>query len=163
MRNRIWTELTQAKHNEEFANAYAEQQRTILRWFNIGILIFSTGGIMGWTIWNKFPLIACVIISLVSLIRLIQPHIIMTDKQISNLDNISNFYFSYYNKLERLWYDNDHGSINNETLKKRFFLIKETESSIAILVNDTMRTKPTYLIKKADLLTRNYLKKTFNV
>ena len=40
MRNRIWTEMTQAKHNEEFASLYAERQRKVLRYFNIGVLIF---------------------------------------------------------------------------------------------------------------------------
>lgn len=92
MRNRIWTELTQSKFNEEFASLYADQQRSILRYFNIGVLIFSTAGIMGWKIWDNFPLVSCIIISTVSLLRLVQPQLIMTEKQISNLDTIQKFY-----------------------------------------------------------------------
>jgi hypothetical protein len=162
MRNRIWTELTQAKHNEEFASIYAEQQRTNLKWFNISILVFSTGGIMGWAVWENLPLVACIIISAVSLLRLLQSHIIMTERQISNLDSIGNFYANYYNKLERLWYDNEHGSIDTEMLKTKFFKIKATEASMTTLVNETIRTKPKRLVAKTDQFTRNYLKQTFN-
>ncbi|MEA3446276.1 MAG: hypothetical protein U9R19_16275 [Bacteroidota bacterium] len=50
MRNRIWTELTQAKHNIEFATLHSDQQRLVLRVFNIGVLAFSSAGIMGWKV-----------------------------------------------------------------------------------------------------------------
>ena len=162
MRDRIWTELTQAKHNEEFASVYAEQQRTNLKWFNVSVLVFSSGGVMGWAIWDSLPFIACIIIAMVSLIRLLQPHIIMTEKQISNIDIISNFYISYYNKLERLWFDNEHKSIDTEAVKARFFEIKDTESEMTSLVNETIRTKPKRLVDKAGNNSINYLKRTFN-
>ena len=162
MRDRIWTELTQAKHNEEFASLYAESQRTNLKWFNIGVLVFSTGGVMGWTIWENFPLLACIIIASVSLLRLIQPHIISTEKQISNIDTITNFYFCYYNKLERLWFDNEHKSLDKEAVKAKFFEIKETESEVTSLVNESLRTKPKRLISKARQNSINYLQRTFN-
>lgn len=58
MRNRIWTELTQAKHSAEFASLYSDRQRTILRIFNIGILAFSSAGIMGRKLWQHLPLMA---------------------------------------------------------------------------------------------------------
>jgi hypothetical protein len=51
MRNRIWAELTQTKHNIEFASLYSDHQRTVLRMFNIGVLAFSSAGIMGWKVW----------------------------------------------------------------------------------------------------------------
>lgn len=162
MRNRLWAELTQAKHNVEFACIYAEKQRTNLKWFNISILVFSTGGIMGWKLWEQLPLVACIIISAVSILRLLQSHIIMTERQISNLDTICNFYTNYYNKLERLWYDNEHGTIDTEMLKTKLFKIKATEGTMTILVNETIRTKPKRLVAKADQFTRNYLKQTFN-
>lgn len=162
MRDRIWTELTQAKHNEEFASVYADQQRINLKWFNMGVLVFSTGGVMGWTIWSSFPLIACIIIATVSLLRLLQPHIIMTEKQISNIDIICKFYFCYYNKLERLWFDNEHKSIDTEAVKAKFFEIKDTESDVASLVNETIRTKPKRLVNKAGQNSITYLKRTFN-
>lgn len=162
MRDRIWRELTQAKFNSEFATLYAERQRRNLRYFNILILVFSTGGIMGWSIWKELPLLSCGLISIISLLRLTQPHIIMTDKQISNLDNISRFYFNYYNKLERLWYDMEHNANNNETTKVLFFEIKHLEDEINQVINETIRSKPKSLQNEAKINSDNYFKLTFN-
>lgn len=162
MRDRIWTELTQAKHNDEFNGLYSDRQRTWLRYFNIGVLIFSAGGVMGWTVWDGLPLAACVIIAAVSLLRLIQPHIIMTDKQISNLDTIQKFYADYYNKLERLWFDFEADRINDQQAADLFFDIRATENEIMQLVNDTIRTKPKSLVAKAKINSDEFFKRVFN-
>lgn len=162
MRDRIWKELTQAKFNSEFASIYADKQRSSLRYFNICILIFSGGGVMGWSFWDGLPLLSCIIIASVSLLRLLQPHIIMNDKQISNLDNINKFYFNYYNKLERLWYDLEHNTLDNESCKNFFFEIKQSEDGINQIVNETIRSKPKKLIVEAKNNSDNYFKLTFN-
>lgn len=162
MRDRIWTELTQAKFNIEFAGLYADRQRSLLRYFNIFVLVFSSGGAMGWAFWDNFPLIACVLIGAVSLLRHIQPQLIMTEKQIINLDTISKFYFNYYNNLEKLWYDNEDEQIDNQTLKTEFFKIKNSESEINSMVNETIRTKPKKLVKKAKEYSDQYFKISFN-
>lgn len=162
MRNRIWTELTQAKFNIEFSALYADQQRSFLRYFNIGVLVFSSGGVMGWKVWDNAPVIACFLIAVISLARLIQPHIIMTDKQLSNLDSIHKFYIDYYNKLERLWYDFEHDTLDIETVKNRFFEIKQLETDINQTINDTIRTKPKKLVNKAASYSNQYFKLSFN-
>jgi hypothetical protein len=162
MRERIWTELTQAKFNVEFAGLYADRQRSLLRYFNIFVLVFSAGGVMGWSFWDNFPLIACILIGAVSLLRHIQPQLIMTEKQIINLDTISKFYFNYYNNLEKLWYDNEDEQIDNQTLKSEFFKIKNSESEINSLVNETIRTKPKKLVKKSKEYSDQYFKLSFN-
>jgi hypothetical protein len=162
MRERIWTELTQAKFNVEFAGLYADRQRSLLRYFNIFVLVFSAGGVMGWSFWDNFPLLACILIGAVSLLRHIQPQLIMTEKQIINLDTISKFYFNYYNNLEKLWYDNEDEQIDNQTLKSEFFKIKNSESEINSLVNETIRTKPKKLVKKSKEYSDQYFKLSFN-
>jgi len=162
MRDRIWKELTQAKFNSEFASIYADKQRSALRYFNICILVFSSAGVMGWSFWNGFPLLSCAIIAGISLLRLLQPHIIMNDKQITNLDNISGFYFNYYNKLERLWYDLEHNTLDNESCKNSFFEIKHSEDGINQIINETIRSKPKKLVIEAKNNSDIYFKLTFN-
>ncbi len=161
MRDRIWNELVQAKFNIEFATLYAERQRLYLRRFNILVLFFSTGGVMGWSFWDGIPLLSCVIIAVISLLRLLQPHIIMNDKQISNLDSISKFYFNYYNKLEKLWYDYEYETINFEKTKKLFFNIKASEEAINQIVNETLKSKPKDLITESKLNADNYFQLIF--
>lgn len=162
MRDRIWNELTKAKFNSEFASIYADKQRTSLRYFNICILVFSSGGVMGWAVWKELPLLSCSIIAGISLLRLLQPHLIMNDKQITNLDNINGFYFNYYNKLERLWFDLEHNTLDNEACKNCFFEIKQSEDSVNQLVNETIRTKPKKLVAEAKSNSDTYFKLTFN-
>jgi hypothetical protein len=91
MRDQIGNELTIVKFNSEFASISADKQRTSLRYFNICILVFSFGGVMGWSFWKELPLLSCGIIAGISLLRLLQPHLIMNGKQITNLDNINGF------------------------------------------------------------------------
>jgi hypothetical protein len=161
MRDRIWVELTQTKHDTEFLALYSERQRVVLRWFNIGILIFSSGGAMGWTIWDKVPVVACIIIAVVSLLRLLQPHLIMTDKLLNNLDRINSFYFDKYNQIEKLWFDFEADRIDEQEASKRFYNLLDTCKEFSSILDETVREKPKSLIKKAKKYSDDYLNQVF--
>ncbi|TXD80903.1 hypothetical protein ESY86_20435 [Subsaximicrobium wynnwilliamsii] len=162
MRNRIWAELTQSKHNIEFTSTYSDRQRFVLRIFNMGILAFSSAGIMGWKIWENLPLIACIVIAGISLLRLLQPHLIMNEKQLKNLDDIHRFYADYYNRIEKLWYDFESGRITEEQATKVFFKIKKLETDINPIIAETIRSKPKGIVKKCKKNTDEYFKLVFN-
>jgi hypothetical protein len=162
MRNRIWAELTQSKHNIEFTSTYSDRQRFVLRIFNMGILAFSSAGIMGWKIWENLPLIACIVIAGISLLRLLQPHLIMNEKQLKNLDDIHRFYADYYNRIEKLWYDFDSERITEEQATKVFFKIKKMETDINPIIAETIRSKPKGIVKKCKKNTDEYFKLVFN-
>ncbi|WP_067151369.1 hypothetical protein [Pseudotamlana agarivorans] len=163
MRNRIWAELTQSKHNIEFASKYSDRQRFILRIFNIGILAFSSAGIMGWKIWENLPLIACILITGVSLLRLLQPHLIMNEKQLKNLDDIHKFYTEYYNKIEKLWYDFESNRVTEEQATNIFFKLKKLETNINPIIAETIRSKPKRIVKKCKKNTDEYFEQVFNI
>tara|TARA_B110001469_G_scaffold122158_1_gene132466 strand:- start:409 stop:909 length:501 start_codon:yes stop_codon:yes gene_type:complete len=166
MRNRIWNEITQSKHNIEFTSLYCERQRFILRLFNIGILSFSSAGIMGWGFWDKLPLVSCITIALISLLRLLQPHLIMSDEQLKKLDDIHNFYTEYFNKIEKLWYDFESDRITEGQAAKLFFKIKKTETNInpiIIIIIETIKSKPKKIVKKSKEHSDNYFKQIFNI
>lgn len=162
MRNRIWAELTQSKHNIEFLSAYSDRQRFFLRIFNMGILAFSSAGIMGWRMWENLPLIACIVIAGISLLRLLQPHLIMNEKQLKNLDDIHRFYVDYYNRVEKLWYDFDSDRITEEQATKAFFKFKTLETDINPVIAETIRSKPTGIVKKCKKNTDAYFEQVFN-
>lgn len=162
MRNRIWAELTQSKHNIEFISNYSERQRFILRFFNMGILAFSSAGIMGWRIWESLPLIACIIIAGISLLRLLQPHIIMNEKQLKSLDDIHRFYVDYYNKIEELWFDFESDRITENQASKTFFELKKLETDINPIIAETIRSKPKRILEKCKKNTDEYFKQVFN-
>src|SRR5688572_21537370 len=103
MRERIWHELTQAKHNHQYCCFLLSYWRHVVNIFNIIVLGFSTGGVMGWAFWEALPIASCIIIAAISLLRLLQPHLIPSEKHIDKLDQIADFYFDYFNQLEILW------------------------------------------------------------
>lgn len=162
MRNRIWAELTQSKHNIEFTSTYSDRQRFVLRIFNMGILAFSSAGIMGWKIWENLPLIACIVIAGISLLKLLQPHLIMNEKQLKNLDDIHRFYADYHNRIEKLWYDFDSNRITEEQATNAFFKLKKLETNINPIIAETIRSKPKGIVKKCKKNSDEYFKQVFN-
>ncbi len=162
MRNRIWTELTQSKHNIEFSSLYSEHQRFLLRAFNMTVLIFSSTGVMGWKFWDNLPLVACIIIASISLLKLLQPHLIMNEKQLKNLDDIHRFYSDYYNKIEKLWYDFESDRITEEEATNIFFTLKSLETEINPIVSETIKSKPKKIIQKCKRNSDEYFEQVFN-
>lgn len=163
MKNRIWYELCQRKHNNFYCISLLAQQKRALNNFNIAILIFSTAGVMGWKVWANFPVTACFIVSAISLLKLISPHIIPSERSIDKLNKIVDFQFGYYNNLEQLWYDHFNSRITDEQAQIKFYELKETEREINIIINELIKSTNKRILKKTDSETRQYLRLTFNL
>jgi hypothetical protein len=163
MRDRIWKELGQSKHNHFYSIFLLARQRRILNYFNIIILVFSSAGIMGWPIWQKLPLISCIIVAGISLLKLLSPHIAPSEKQIDKLDQITDFYFDYYNKIEQLWLDHYNNRLTEEQAQNKFYKVKATEKEINKLVNEIIKSTNKKIKSKAAKETTNYLRITFNL
>lgn len=162
MRERIWYELGQVKHNHYYCVFLLAKQRRILNYFNITILAFSSAGIMGWSVWQNTPLISCVIVAAISLLKLLSPHIVPSDKQIDKLDNVADFYFDYFNKLEQIWLDHYNYRTTDEETQTLFYCLKDSEREINKVINEIVKSNNKNIQKRADLETRNYLSRTFN-
>ena len=128
----------------------------------MGVLAFSSAGIMGWKFWENLPLIACVVIAGISLLRLLQPHLIMNEKQLKNLDDIHRFYADYYNRLEKLWFDFESSRINEEQATNAFFKLKKLETDINPIIAETIRSKPKGIVKKCKTNSDEYFNQVFN-
>ena len=162
MRERLWCELGQVKHNHFYCVFLIAKQRRLLNYFNMIILVFSSAGIMGWGFWKEIPFVACIIVAVISLLKLLAPHIIPSDKQIDKLDQVTDFYFDYFNKLEQIWLDHYNYRFTDEEIQTRFYALKDTEREISKVVNEIIKSTNNKIYKRADAETRNYLKQTFN-
>lgn len=162
MRSRLWYELAQAKFNDRYVCLLIGHQRSIINKYNIIIATFSTAGIMGWKIWDNLPVIACGIIAIISLIKLLQPHIIPSDKQIEKLDRIADFYFNFYLQLEALWFDFDNDRITEAVLQEKFHVLKQTEREINKVVNEVHKNPKSRLVNKAQSESDIFFKNSFN-
>lgn len=162
MRERLWYELGQVKHNHFYCVYLLARQRQMINYFNMIILAFSSAGIMGWSFWKETPLVACVIVASISLLKLLSPHIVPSEKQIDKLDNITDFYFDYFNKLEQIWLDHYNYRINDEQTQALFYSLKNTERETSKKVNEIIKSTNKKIQKRADSETRSYLQRTFN-
>jgi hypothetical protein len=163
MRTRIWDELAQAKHHEFYCVLLLARQKQWLNYFNMFTLALSSAGIMGWTIWKSLPLISCIIISAVQLMKLLQIHLIPSDKQIEKLDFITDFYFVYYNNIEKLWYDYNNNRISEEIAQEKYYEIKGTEKDVNKVIKEIIKSVNNTIRKKADFETIGYLNRTFKI
>lgn len=162
MRLRLWYELAQAKYSAIYVCNLIGRQRSILNLFNLTITIFSTAGIMGWKFWDDLPAVSCIIIAIISLTKLIQPHLIPSDKQIEKLDKIADFYYDFYLRLEKIWFDYENNRLSDVDMLEQFQVLKQTEREINRLVNEIHKSPNKKLAKLSEIECDNFFKKAFN-
>lgn len=163
MRNRVWDELTQTKHSAVYTALFIERSKKLLRYFNIGILVFSTSGIAGWKLWEDYPIYACLAVSIASLVKLLVPHLIIDEKQLLQWNKINDFYCQYFNKLEKLWQDLQYERIESKELTEAFYSLKDTENEINQRLNELDIKKPKSLVKKTEKISIDYFYRVYNV
>ena len=161
-RNRLWYELTQAKHNERYLCFLIAYNRRMVNSFNICIAIFSTAGIMGWKVWEFAPIAACAIISAISIAKLIQPYIIPSEKQIEKLDKVCDFYFDQYFQFERIFFDYDSNRITEVQAQEKYMALKQSEREINKIINEVHRNVNRKQHLKAEIESLTFFKQSFN-
>jgi len=156
MRDKIWYEMIHIKYGDSYLAFYLFRQKTIRKWFKILTLVFSTSGVLGWKFWDGFPIIACVLISVLQLFNLVENQIIISEKETEKISDLRNRYITYFNKLEKLWIDFNADRLNEQDASDQFFLHRQVASEIEALDNELHIHKIKKLCHKADLETRDY-------
>jgi len=149
MRNRLWYELEQVKFQEIYAAKLIGHYNFLLNFFNMVIAMFSSIGILGWKFWDNIPLVACIIVFTISLLKLILPNIIPSEKQIGKYIKIASFYSDFLLKLEQIWFDFEEKRINEKELQDKFYELKKSELEIEKMINEIHKKPNRYIAKKA--------------
>ncbi len=158
IRDMIWPEMHHAKYGDNYLVHYIGRQKTKRKWFKIITLIFSSGGVFGWSIWQNgvFPVIACGIIALVQLISLVENQLIHTDNDLEKVAELRNKYISRFDDLEKLWLDLDADRLNEQKATLKFYQLRKNGADIESTDNKLDIQKHKSLCKIADSETRNY-------
>jgi hypothetical protein len=157
MRDKIWYEMTHIKYGDTYLAYYLFRQKTIKKWFKILTLVFSASGVLGWKFWDGFPVIACILISVLQLFNLVENQIIISEKESEKISNLRNKYVSYFNSLEKLWIDFDADRLNEQEATEQFYQLRQVGLEIEALDNELHIRKIKKLCQKADLETRDYI------
>ena len=150
------------KHNSRYCVKLLAHRRRVVNIFSMVILAFSSAGIMGWPFWKELPLLSCVVISLIQLMRLLQPHLMPSEKQLDKLELVTDFYEEQYNKLEKLWFDAENGRKTEEEVQCEFYILKELEKPINKMVSEIIKTDNKRIRRLCEVEVREYLSNVFN-
>jgi hypothetical protein len=157
MREKIWYEMVHIKYGDSYLAHYLFRQKSIRKWFKILILVFSTGGVFGWKIWEGVPIIACALIAVFQIFNLIENQIIISDKEIEKISVLRNKYVSYFNKLEKLWSDFNADRFDEKEATEQFYILRNDGADIEALDNELDVRNIKNLCGKANLESRNYI------
>lgn len=102
LRNKIWYDLVDAKYGELYLALYISRQKRNKKIIKILTLIFSGSGALGWSFWHYIPIIACVLVSIIQLLTLIENEIVKSDKELYEICELRKLYIAYFNKLDKL-------------------------------------------------------------
>jgi hypothetical protein len=113
---------------------------------------------MGWTIWDKAPIVSCAIITAIQLFNLIQKQIILSDADITHISELRALYLKHCNKLEKLWTEFRAGRQTEKQASDAFFKLRNEADKIEKLDTKLDVKQRNFLKKKADLEVRTYVK-----
>jgi hypothetical protein len=162
MKEKIWREFCQAKFNLELTNVYEQKARRYNSVTTITIVIISALGMGAGFKKELYSVISCGLTFLVSLLKALQPHVIVSQEKFENMNTLNSFYFSHSIKLEKLYQDLYDNSIDEEKAKNQFFKLKESEKKIVSISNKTIINPSKKLIQKAISNTDKYFKEKYN-
>jgi len=156
MRNTIWYEFVQIKFGETYLALYLDRQKIIRKWFKILTLVFSTSGVLGWTVWEYAPIISCGLIAVMQIVNLLESQIILSDTDLEKVSELRNQYIQYFNKLEKLWLDFNAVRLTDKEATDKFYGHRKIGQTIESLDNKLNIQQVKILIEKADKQTNNY-------
>ena len=158
MRNNLWYEMAQTRYGSEYLALFLDCQKRRKKCFQISIILLSTGGIMGWKIWEYAPQIACGISAAAELFQLIGNQYILKNENLDQLSILRIKYLQYSNHLEKLWLEFEQGNRNEIEVKKIYYDFKDKEYiEIQKIENNLDIPHIEELIKKTSRITKEYL------
>lgn len=125
IRDKIWYELSDIKYGEVYLACYINRCKNHRKYFKIITLVFSGGGVFGWTIWEPFAWIACIIIAALQIFSLVQSEIIRSDDDLTKIGELRALYIKYFCKLEKLWVNFEDKKTDSATVNDKFFKIRK--------------------------------------
>ncbi len=145
MREKIWYEMVDAKYGEMYLAFYLARCRSHKKFFKILTLIFSAGGVFGWSIWEPLAVLACVLVGAVQLVSLLENQLIKSDDDLLKICELRQLYTKYADKLESLWTDFDNGSLGDGEAASKFFTLREKIKQRIEAKDNSIHINGTYL------------------
>jgi len=168
VRQRIWEELRFAKASIICLQRYTDKSRRKSRIFNSLVILFaSTGAISGAFKQWDVSIVASSLVALSTILKTLMPNFLNSEKELSDLDRLMDFYSVYFNDLEKVWYinenrnDDDSNCINESEIMERFFNLKNNESDKFSALNRGVRTISKKEMEAINQEAREYVNRVY--
>jgi hypothetical protein len=126
MRNLIWTELYRLKYTDRYLALYLDRVEGRHKWHRIAALVFSTSGVVGWTIWDWLPAALCILTAA----ALVIDCMFMSDKDVTKVLELRDMCICRYNEMELLWMRFESNKIDETQATERFYEIRRQIAEI---------------------------------
>lgn len=163
MRELLWKEMADAKHDQEYACLMMALKSRQLRRYNIFMAAFSTTGIFSWKIWEWIPSITCAIIAFLSIVKLTEQYIVPSEKQIDSYNKISSFYTSLFIKLQKVWFESEKGIIDEQKAFSKLQVLQNSQKEIHDAVNNVHKKVNKKISEQATEKANLYFKQVYKV
>lgn len=164
VRNKIWEEFKQAKANVECIARYTSLQRQLNCIYQVFIAVTAAVGTVTSGFYIEASVYALGAIAIVSLAKAIFPQIIQPENELCALDGIMDYYNSFLNKLENLFYEFDKEQKTEDVVMAEIFNLKEEECKMQSQMNKLIRWIPQWMQKRIDKVVNTYINEVyFNV
>lgn len=158
IRDKIWNDLLDTKHGDEYLVLYISRQRNIRKMFKIFTILLSTGGALTALQSFKIPtIIFCLLAAVVQILTSIENFIIHSEDDLDSLCSLRMKYFDRVHDLEILWSNLEDKRVTNQEATAEFFKLRKSASEIEKLDNKLHIKKRKKLIARANLSTNEYL------
>lgn len=164
MREKIWYELVQLKFGEIYLAHYLTKQKKNKKYFKIVTLIFSSGGVLSWSIWQNgfLAVIACAIVAVIQIFNLIENQLILNDRDIEKIADLRNMYLEQLKNMEHLWERFNSENISESEVTNEYYQLKKFSIEIEAMDNGLEIQKLEKIINVSDKEVRDYLKYNYN-
>jgi len=162
MEEKLWYDFVHTKYGDCYLCHYLSAQKNLRKWAKILTLLFSTSGVLGWTVWKSAPIVSCILVAIVQLFHLIENQIILSESDISKIVDLRTLYLKQCNKIEKLWVDFTAGEMTDKQVTTAFFKLRDDAMKIEALDNKLNIKHRKNLMKKANIETNNYIKQYYS-
>ena len=165
MTNILWDEMYYAKKNIEFLSIYISFIRRTRKYIDLFTLLFTTTGIISWFSENNenliFTGISLFLAAFLQVVDIIQTKFVASDEYIDNVRQLKAKWITYFDTLEKIWFDIRIKKIESSIIADLFIETKPLKQSIEDIDSDIKLWQLSFITKKANILTNNFMRRYY--
>ena len=146
-----------AKKNIEFLSIYISFIRTTRKYIDLFTLLFTTTGIISWFSENNenliFTGISLFLAAFLQVVDIIQTKFVASDEYIDNVRQLKAKWITYFDTLEKIWFDIRIKKIESSIIADLFIETKPLKQSIEDIDSDIKLWQLSFITKKTNILT----------